>query len=101
MVNSSGREINPNSEEFHRIKSSESLDKWSAVIEHADANSKNKSRSATASIPFAVRQALPSSSTKPRAFATYSRSNGKVEPAIAPEPKGQEFACLATTENLS
>ena len=62
---------------------------------------RKRSLSATASIPFGVIKGFPYSFTKPSSFATNSRSNGNVLPAIAPEPRGQTLACSITRENLS
>ena len=101
VVKLSGNVINPNSVEFHSIKSSASLDKCKAQIEQVLENSTKRSRSATASIPFAVILGSPFASTKPSTLAVKSRSRVRVVPAMAPEPKGQTLACSETWENLS
>ena len=82
------------------MRSSASRERWREQSEQAEANSTNKSRSATASIPLGVNLGSPHSSTKPSALATSERSRGRVEPAIAPEPSGQTLAWLATLENV-
>ena len=74
------------------MTSSAMREKCAAIIEQADANSKNTSLSETASMLFWVRTALPLESVKPMISAEISRFMGRVVPAIAPEPNGDTFA---------
>jgi hypothetical protein len=67
------------------------------VVAHAAAKAMKTSRSATVSIEFCVTWGRPRASTKPSALAVNSRSIGSVVPAIAPEPRGHQFACRPTS----
>ena len=93
VVKVSGSDTNANSEVFHIITSSETREKCTPSVAHANANSRNTSRSATASMLLPVTTGSPdSSSVKLRSCAVTVRSMGSVVPAIAPLPSGEAFA---------
>ena len=93
VVNSSGSFTNANSLVFHIITSSLMRERCVPNTAQLNANSKNMSRSATASMLFPVTIGSPvPGSTNPSCEAAYRRSIGSVVPAIAPLPKGETFA---------